>query len=219
MIIVRTSGIEFSLSEKPFQASDDLNIKQALFATASIQGDVTGSFIQSVKQGNTRALQRTGIQFVCDTSSDYEIILAAFLFLSIYPDASKMLWHYLTGKGEEVEVNTERVFNEDPVLKLMVFKNIGTDIKAGKTSGSVNVEQGVYSNQNWRMAFGSINVPWKINNNDIEIWIKDKYALHPLQTRVTQCVHQTMERTKKYGAMDFDYKGTIMKVPKNRIVN
>ena len=156
--------------------------------------------------------ERTGIQYVCDNTTDLGTIQLGFVYLNSYPDAKKMLWHYLTGKGEEVEVPTERVLSESNHLKIFIFDTIWNDVEKGKKSGSINVRQGDYFNDNWKNAFGSINVKWIKSGEDIDIWIEDIYRWHPNEQRISQCVHQAMSAAKDYGAADFKYHGTIFEI-------
>lgn len=163
----------------------------------------------ATSRGNVKyAATRSGIQFVCDTTQDVGTVRLAFAYLNGYPDAQKMLYHYFTGNGNKLEVDTFRVFNEDPVLKKYVFEKIADQLKQGNRIGSVNVKQQHYGNQNWKNAFGSINVPWTKINSNLEISISDVYDWHPGEARISQCVHEAMARGKNYGAKPFSYHGT-----------
>lgn len=166
-----------------------------------------------VSKGNWKyAVKRSSIHFVCDTSQDAGTLLMAFAYLNGYPDAQKMLWYYLTGNGKELEVDTERVFREDGTLRKFVVDKILSEIKGRKKTGKFNVTQDKYGNQNWRNAFGSININWTVMSSKIEIWIENTYDWHPGESRISQCVHQAMARAKEYGAVPFHYHGTKLNI-------
>ncbi len=152
--------------------------------------------------------KRAGIQLVCDFAADTQTLILAFEYLEDYPDAQKMLWHYLTGNGEEVEVNTERVMNESSRLKTRTFSKLAGEIKNGKKSGEFIMGQLDYGNENWRNAFGGIWINWTLRHPMIDIWITNVYKWTPGEARTTQCVHQAMVRAEKYGAKKFPFKGT-----------
>jgi uncharacterized membrane protein len=42
----------------------------------------------------------------------------------------------------------------------------------------------------------------------VQVWFDDLYAWHPLEPRVSQGLHQAMDRATKYGAKNFYYSGT-----------
>ncbi len=179
-------------------------------ATATIAAPVNLYISITRSKGNwTYASKKTGVQLVCDlTPSDIGILMMGFAYLNGYPDAQKMLWYYFTGNGNDLEVDTELVFKEDDKLKTFVLSSIVSQIAKGHKDGKINVRQENYGNQNWRNAFGSINVHWKLVNKRLELWIQDKYEWHPDELRISQCVHQAMNRAKEYGAKAFNYHGT-----------
>jgi len=152
--------------------------------------------------------KRAAIQAVCDFAADTQTLMLAFDHLEAYPDAQKMLWHYLTGNGDKVIVNTERVLRESSRLNSRVLYKLADEIKSGKKSGKFIMGQLDYGNENWRNAFGGIWINWALRNPIIDIWITNTYKWTPGEARVTQCVHQAMVRAEKYGAKPFPFEGT-----------
>ncbi len=160
------------------------------------------------KGGVVKSLEKTIIQYDCDVSPDFTIIVQAFLYLNSYPDAQKMLWHYLTGDGEELSVDSERVFREDKALEEAMKDAVKEGLKKGQPGGYATFYQSQYSDQNWRNAFGTISIRWEKLGTMVQVWFDDTYAWHPNEARVTQALHQAMERAKKYGGKEFYYSGT-----------
>lgn len=157
------------------------------------------------------AAKKTAIDFACDITSDAGTISLSFARLSPYPEAQKMLWHYLMGTEEEIEVNTELIMTEDRKLRKTVFTAIRSDINNKRSSGTVNISQSAEKRESkkWLWALGAINVKWQRNGNTIQLWIKDTYKWHGNDPkRNIQCVHQAMERADDYGARLFNYTGT-----------
>lgn len=163
--------------------------------------------------------KRTAIQFACDYAMDTQTMILAFDHLEDYPDAQKMLWHYLTGNGDKVEVNTERVLRESSKLKKRVLSKIAEERKSEKKSGEFIMGQGDYGNENWRMAFGGIWIHWSLRSPMIDIWITNTYKWTPDEARESQCVHQAMVRAEKYGAKKFPFEGTKYAIPVKSLEN
>jgi hypothetical protein len=168
-----------------------------------------------VKQSNGNwfvASKATGVQLVCDNVHESGTVLTAYAFLVGNTEAQKMFFHYLTGNAEEVEVNTAKVFSDDEGVRQKVYSGIIDALNHGKGAGSINVLQQDYTTNKWLYAFGRINVHWKLVNGRIELSIQDLYKWHPLQGRITQCLHQAMEKASQFGAKEFPYHCTTMTV-------
>ncbi|MEP7279639.1 MAG: hypothetical protein ABI813_13400 [Bacteroidota bacterium] len=168
--------------------------------------------MQATKNNWVASSMSTAIQLVCDNAHDSGTVLIAFHFLSGKLDAQKMLFHYLFGKGEEVEVNTARVLDTDSKLKIFIYEGIWAALAKGRPSGSVHVQQFNYGNHNWHYAFGAVNIPWIKLGQRIELWIKDDYKWHPDEKRLDQCLHRAMTIAIPYGARHFDYHGSKMTI-------
>ena len=201
-------GMEFYKFLGKSAVNGEWHLKQTAFSVLAYAGAVTVANDYGKGKLQDTIVAHATVQIACDVSQDVGTIYLGFKKLQHYPFAQKMLWHYLTGNGVEVEVDTAFVFSKDSKLKTFVFEKIGKDIKMGKSVGSVNVTQRDYGNAEWQNAFGSINVHWKKVYNTVELWIVDFYKWHPNEFRVTECVHHAMERAKTYGAKDFHYQGT-----------
>ena len=169
-------------------------------------GFITNMIIS--KGSVSTSLEKTMIQYDCDVSPDFTIIVQAFLYLNRYPDAQKMLWHYLTGNGEELSVDSDRVFREDPNMRDFMKDTVKEGLDKGELAGYATFKQWRYSDQNWRNAFGTISIRWAKLGSMVQVWFDDTYAWHPLEPRVSQGLHQAMDRAKKYGAKEFYYSGT-----------
>ena len=208
---INITTIEFAGFLKKSMVEGELRITDTVLSGLMLNINLSNAVINHTT--NTTAYKYAGIQFACDTTQDFGTLALAFAYLYEYPDAQKMLWHFLTGKGEEVQVDTTRVFAENTTLKIFVYQKIADAVKSGNSFGSVNVKQKDYGNQNWKNAFGSINVKWNKVQDKIELYIQDIYEWHPDEGRVTKCVHQAMSRAKQYGADRFKYEGTRIMVP------
>jgi len=158
------------------------------------------------------AAKRTMVQTVCEVGQDAGVIKGAFVHLNPYPDAKKMLYHYLTGGGDTVEIDTGKVFMEDSKLKDKVLKVVQAEILHGKQSGVINIKQDGFGNENWRNAFGSINIDWIKATDKLSLSIRDVYDWHPGERRTTQCVHQVMAMAVLYGAKKMNVQGTVWEV-------
>lgn len=155
---------------------------------------------------------------VCDYSGDTTTLIIAFEYLHGEPEAQKALWHYFTGNGAVVEVDTGKVLREDTDFKKNVFAGILAQKNKGKNSGRVNIQQNQYSNSNWRDTFGAVWVDWAFRSPYIiDIWISNsadnEYQWHPDDPRHSQCIHQAMDRAQKYGAQKFRFSGTKYSTP------
>jgi len=186
----------------------------AAFAAAAIRyNHVTSEAIIHPINGNwLLAYKATGVQLVCDNVHESGTVLTAYAFLTGNTEAQKMFYHYLTGNGEEVEVNTTTVFHDDEGVRAKVYAEIIDSLNHRKLAGSVNVLQQNYATNKWLYAFGRINVRWKMVNGKVELYIQDLYKWHPLQGRVTQCLHQAMEKASAFGAKEYPYHGTTMAI-------
>lgn len=152
-------------------------------------------------------------QAVCDYSGDTATLIMAFEHLNGKPDAQKALWHYFTGNGEVIEVDTGRVIREDNDFKINVLKKIAAQKNEGKKNGRVDIQQKEFSSDsNWQNTFGAVFVQWTLRLPFIDLWIenseKNAYQWHPDAPRHSQCVHKAMVEAQKYGARNFRFEGT-----------
>lgn len=164
----------------------------------------------SLSKAASNALEAGLIKTVCfiSPSDKYTVEAARYGRLSDKPLAQSMLNHYLKGTGTDVAVDTDKLMRDDPVLARYIIAEIKTAMAAGNTSGNVPVKQDRYSQQDWRMALGSINMQWTvIKGAEVEIWFVNIYRWHPTAARVTQCVHQAAENLKATGAAEFKMIG------------
>lgn len=184
---------------------------RALYQLSKFGGNIAVNQTAPFSDRFQYALKKTGLDAFCGLHTDIEIILSAFVFLKKTPEAQKMLWHYLTGESEEVEIDTSEVFKDEPKVKLYVMLQVAKCLNKGSkdyTVNTINITQSQYSNDKWKMAFGSVNIRWEKRGSRISIWLEDLYKWHPNEPRSTQCVHMAMERAKKYGAKEFKYHGS-----------
>lgn len=164
----------------------------------------------SLSKAASNALEAGLIKTVCfiSPSDKYTVEAARYGRLSGKPLAQSMLDHYLKGTATDVAVDTDKLMRDDPILARYIIAEIKKEMAAGNTSGSVPVAQERYSQQDWRMALGSINMQWVvISGSEVEIWFVNLYRWHPTAARVTQCVHQAAENLKAAGAAEFKMIG------------
>ena len=195
-----------------------------LFIDSKIYGKVGSSlpestFDKSEAVPDTWDLTRTSLLIgIPCMSGDPAAIKYAFKYLSNYfrtlPDATKMLWHYFTGDGEDVQVSTKLVLDQDPKLRKVIFEKIMNRVELVKESnGSFAVSQMQFGNTNWQYSFGSMSVKWSKINNEVQLRVEDEYKWSPNTTRITRCVHQAMTRAIKiYSAKPFIVSGTLFSI-------
>ncbi len=136
------------------------------------------------------------------------------------PIATKHLEHYLTGGGKEFDenANLKKLINVDPTVRDKLADEI-----AKSNTGHVFIEQGDYTDQDFRFAFGGIDrVEWEVDKaaGTVDIWFIDRYDFHPVGfgyikhkgpgdiPRITNCVHAAAVEMKSVGsAKDFWMKG------------
>jgi hypothetical protein len=216
-IIVKKEQILLYSVDNALKGNGEFHILDSLISKVTIPAEIALAIPKSIARGDTYFLKRAGIQFVCDNSPDFLIIQEAFLYISPYPEAQKMLWHYLTGNGEEIEVDTARIYLEDWKIRETVNKKLKIELNSKKTQGKINIQQWDYDIQNWRNAFGAVDIHYKVYDRYVHIWIVNEYKWTPGEARISQCVHQALDRARKYGARNFNFKGTTLRIEKARI--
>jgi hypothetical protein len=139
------------------------------------------------------------------------------------PIARVHLAHYLKGKGADFseDANIDTWLRTDKGIQAALVTHIPTGRTSGRFSGSFKVEQSVYEDQDFRFAFGAIDIlDFEVDfaAATIHVWFQDRYEWHPhypgLYTalpgdaaRETNCVHAAMVELKDGGAADFWMKG------------
>jgi hypothetical protein len=135
------------------------------------------------------------------------------------PIALQHLLHYLGGGGKTFieDANLKSLINSDSQVRQKLANEIAKSRK-----GYVFIQQGDYSIQDFRFAFGGIDrVEWEIDKaaGTVDIWFIDRYDFHPVGFgykkypgpgdifRITNCVHAAAVELKTKGAADYWMKG------------
>lgn len=163
---------------------------------------------------------RIMIEAVCKVTTDRGTLRVAE-WVKMKPEgrAAQYLHHYLDGWGGTEYIDTATLLREDTALLKIIEKNIQDERMKGpiKRSGQIPLSQLVFSNQDWKMATGSLNMDWQFVSEgpgfiEVELSFRNKYRWHPNEARVTQCLHQAAERLKKSGAQEFLMVGRPTKI-------
>ncbi|HEX7312765.1 MAG TPA: DUF4157 domain-containing protein [Pyrinomonadaceae bacterium] len=165
-------------------------------------------------QSGTRARS----ECACAVMSSANVLAAAgTIEMFGKPLALQHLNHYISGGGVDFDENTnlDNLMTQDAGARAVVANAI-----SGADRGNVFIQQGDYSDQNFRYAFGGIDrVDYKVDRpaGTVDVWFKDRYDFHPAgfghtnmgtgdlpaPGRETNCVHLAAVEEKANGAADF----------------
>jgi hypothetical protein len=170
---------------------------------------------------------------LCKVKSPRELVDSAIYWeFSGKPIALAHLKYYLAGTGKD--------FNEDANIDTWLRRDVGiqstlaSKIPSGASglyTGSFKLEQKDYEDQDFRFAFGAIDIldfEVDFGAKTVHVWFQDRYEWHPVYpglyaalpgdvARETNCVHAAFVELKSSGAADFWMKGEAT-VPLSLIV-
>lgn len=152
------------------------------------------------------------IESVCAVTKDYTTLqIAKWWEMKPSGNASKHLDQYLEGRGN-LKVDLLQLFKDDPLVLSHVKTEILFGLSKGKSSGVVPIRQSKYTNDDWRLAIGSMNINWKFPSkmgpHKAHVGFRNKYRWHPNVPRITQCIHQAADRLKAKRAKEYWMEGS-----------
>lgn len=119
--------------------------------------------------------------------------------------------HYLHGGGADFQENMEDVLKRDSGVCTAIISAMH-----GQPRGHTKIEQGDYSVQDFRYAFGAIDrMDFEMDRAAglMHVWFKDRYKWHPVgfgytamdgdEQREPICVHAAAVEVKSSGAADY----------------
>jgi len=138
------------------------------------------------------------------------------------PIALAHLNYYLAGTASDYveDTNIENWIKTDAGIQTKLVKSFPST-PSGVFTGSFKVEQVDYDDQDYRYAFGAIDIldfEVDFGKGTIHVWFQDFYEWHPVYpglyvamagdaARETNCVHAALVELKSSGAADFWMKG------------
>ncbi len=151
------------------------------------------------------------------------VFLANLIEFRDKPIALAHLNHYLYGHGVDYNENKniELWLQQDMGIKGVLARIIPNDRKNGKYKNQYEFAQDEYVNQDFRYAFGGIDiVEFEVDFDvrTIHVWFQDRYEWHPYYAgiysifpddgiRPTNCLHAALVELKSSGAADYWMKG------------
>jgi hypothetical protein len=163
---------------------------------------------------------------VCANSSPQGVVdVAVWAKFDDKPIAKKHLdWYLSTGKGADFveDANLESMLRTDSGVQAKIIGRLPSPWPTtGTFADSFRIEQGDYSSQDFRFAFGGIDrfdieVDWSAKT--LHAWFQDRYEWHPVYpglytkfpddaARETNCVHAALVELQSSGAADYWMKG------------
>lgn len=175
------------------------------------------------------------LDFLCRRLEPMQIVfLAKFKEFRDKPIALGHLNHYLFGGGIEFNENKniELWLKQDRGIQGVLAKIIPTERKSGVYKNQYEFAQSEYINQDFRYAFGGIDIlEFEVNFDakTIHVWFQDRYEWHPYYpeiysffpddvSRPTNCLHAALVELKSKGAADYWMKGEAI-VPLDVIIS
>lgn len=172
----------------------------------------------SAEGGETRGdLSIAAGVLLCGFAPDSWVVdIARGYFEWRWPRAYTYLAYYLGGRGGVISVDVATLLEENPQAADRVAGIIreaatesGTYVGADPVTAPIRQQD--YSDENWRMALGNIDeVSWQILDQPdsegyalVRVRVRDRYHWSPEDERVTDCIHEVMERQKEHGAAEF----------------
>ena len=143
-------------------------------------------------------------------------------------------WYLTNGMGRDFPENDniEKMLKRDRGVQAAIWQRTPTDRTSGRYSRRFKLEQNDYADQDFRYAFGAIDIlefEVDFDSDTIHVWFQDRYEFHPVypglyvkfaddEVRPTNCLHAALVELKSSSARDFWMKGEAT-VPWSVIVN
>jgi hypothetical protein len=131
------------------------------------------------------------------------IITDAMLVMRAYPLGYRFLHHFMHGRGTNLIIPTEGLIENDIGVKDLINSELKNTIL--EQQGSIPIPQRTYRDRNYQLAFGSLNMQWKVvqaqtlpngtQSNIVDIWFYNSYRWHEAVARVSQCMHRAFSRS------------------------
>ncbi len=132
----------------------------------------------------------------------------SLIYISLFPLPRKFLLHYLSAKGTKVEVETEDVLRNNPLVMEKIRQEIWKKKLNGEKNGMLKIPQYLVDQANHRYSIGSFSVHYEIENERVGLRILSDYHFGKDPDRITRYVHRRMFALKEKGkASDFLVKG------------
>jgi len=162
---------------------------------------------------------------VCRAGEPWHVVAAALLAeFGDKPLAKHHLeWYLSKGKGADYDenANLERMLRTDAGVQRAIAAALPGGARTGTVAFNLKIEQGHYSNQDFRFAFGAIDhldVEVDFAAGTLHAWFRDCYEWHPYYpalytafpddgSRQSNCVHAALVELKSSGAADFWMQG------------
>lgn len=121
--------------------------------------------------------------------------------------ARKHLDHYLHGQGLDLAVETKSLLSDDDCVRRYLLGEIDVAMNRGEKAGVVRIGQEVFGDQDWRYALGGVELHWRLNEQDVEVWVVGRYEWHGAEGRVTKKLHEAATRLERQGARAYAFVG------------
>ncbi len=163
------------------------------------------------------------LNLLCPRLSPRGLVDAAIIAkFAAKPIALAHLRYYLAGSGKDFDenVNIDLWLRRDKGIQSTLASHIPAT-GVGKFADSFKLEQSDYDDQDFRFAFGAIDIlDFEVDYSagTVHVWFQDFYEWHPVYpglytalsgdvARETNCVHAALVELKSSGADDFWMKG------------
>lgn len=113
--------------------------------------------------------------------------------------ASSLFDHFCLGSGDEVTVSLKEILNNDPGLQRHLSLHIANCISSGAKAGKAYVPQSIHSVRDQRLALGSFNCLWRIQEASVELELCKKYRWSPGEKRLSQAIHRSADSLEQKG--------------------
>jgi hypothetical protein len=167
---------------------------------------------------------RRDINLLCKLKSPKELVDSAIYWeFGGKPIGLAHLKYYLAGSGADFseDANIDTWLRTDPGIQSTLAKHIPSGRSSGVYADSFKLEQMDYQDQDFRFAFGAIDIldfEVDFGAKTVHVWFQDRYEWHPFYpglytalvgdvARETNCVHAALVELKSSGAADFWMKG------------
>lgn len=136
------------------------------------------------------------------------ISLMAVLYISFYNWPRKFLWHYFTGKGKTLPVETKSIVTGNSGVYDILISEISNAMKEKKASGNFYVGQVHVNNPNYKYSVGSFNVTYSLDEKSVSVRVNSDYRFTQNNSRITRHLHNWLNSYKQKGyAHNFNIEG------------
>ena len=113
--------------------------------------------------------------------------------------AGSLFDHFRFGGGDDVVVSLEEILRKDPGLGKYLSAHISRSLASGVSKGSVAVPQSLHSVRDQRLALGSFQCQWVLQEGSVELALRKKYRWSPKEKRVSQVIHRSAAALEQRG--------------------